>query len=332
MIRVYVELSGEAPALARGEAIAAAEAVGGRSEPDELPPLATVSVPDPSAVGALAARLGLARRCLVAVPPGESVERSAGIEGASGESAVFRRLDRGPGASDDTVRAAGRAYRDGGGRIDLEHPTRRYWLLRGAAGRDALLVEAAAVPRDESAARRMPLLPFQRPVSLPPRFARAAANLARVRAGDSLLDPFVGTGALLAEALLLGARGVGLDLDPAMIRGALRNLEHLGVVADRLVEGDAGRVDLGPDPATFDALVTDPPYGRASSSGGEPPSALTDRVLRRWADHLRPGGRIVLVAPPTTPGPPSPWTLDESYSVRVHRSLTREFRVYRRPD
>ena len=176
----------------------------------------------------------------------------------------------------------------------------------------------------------MPALPFQRPVSLPPRFARAAANLARVRAGDRVVDPFVGTGALLAEAGLLGGRLFGIDLDPTMVRGALRNLAHLGRHAEELVVGDAGSIEFADPGVRFDALVTDPPYGRASSTGGEGAAAVLARVLPRWADRVRPGGRVVVIVPGPIAPPGPEWTSVVRASVRVHRSLTREFRVFER--
>jgi len=335
MIEAYVEPSGESPDLARAEAIAAAEAVGGAGvsgvPPGTPGPLVAVHVPDLRALGELAARLALARRCLVEVRPGEPMDRRLRAEGADGASASFRRLGRSPGTSDDSVRAAGRSYRDGGGRIDLERPDRRYWLLSGDAGaEDRLLREVATVDRADTAARRMPLLPFQRPVSLPPRLARAAANLARIRAGDRVVDPFVGTGALLAEAALLGARSYGIDRDSEMVRGALRNFAHLKVDAAALVEGDAGAVDFEPGPPEFDALLTDPPYGRSSSTGGEDAEAVAARILPRWADRLRRGGRAVIVTPQGSAPLPEPWVVRTAVPVRVHRSLTREFRVYER--
>jgi len=330
VIPAYVELSGEAPELARAEAISAVEALGGRGGASDLDPLVAVEVPDRASLGRLAGRLALARRCLVVVGPEGPLASALAAEGSAGASAVFRRLGRSPGAADASVLTAGRLYRSAGGAIDLERPARRYWLAPRPDRDDALLLEVAAVDRAESATRRMPLLPFQRPVSLPPRLARAAANLARLRPGDRVVDPFLGTGALLAEAALLGARAYGLDRDPAMIRGALRNFAHLGVDAARIVEGDSGVVDFDEPGLRFDAVLTDPPYGRSSSTGGEDPSAIVERVLPRWGERVRAGGRLVVVTPSGAPPLPAPWEIRIAVPVRVHRSLTREFRAYER--
>ncbi len=334
MITCYVEPSGESPRLARAEVAAAAEALGGGLAPHPLTlsPLIAVLVPDVPSIRALSARIALAHRCLRAVRPGQDAEAAAALEGEDGRSAVFRRIGRSEGSSDAVVRAAGKAYRAGGGAIDLETPERRYWLATTETGEVRLLDEVAPVNRQESARRAMPHLPFQRPVSLAPRLARAAANLARVRPGDRVVDPFVGTGALLAEAGLLGASVYGIDRDSTMVRGALANFAHFGVEAAELLEGDAGEVDFADPGLRFSSVLTDPPYGRASKAGREGAPAVWHRVVPRWADRVETGGRVVAVVPTGFEPLGEPWTPTLAVPVPVHRSLTREFRVYERAD
>jgi len=328
MIRAFVEPSGEAPSLAATEVESVAAALGGRILPEEVPGLVGVELADLPSVDRLAGRLGLARRCLVAIGGSGRLEETLRSEGRSGARAVFRRLGGSGGGADAGVLDAGRIYRAVGGRIDLEAPERRYWLSRVPGVEERIFLEVAAVDRAGPSARRMPHLPFQRPVSLPPRLARAAANLTRIVPGDRVVDPFLGTGALLAEAALVGARVYGIDRDPEMVRGAVRNFAHLGTEAVRLVVGDAGEVDLREPGPRFDAVLTDPPYGRSSSTGGESADRLVARVLPRWGERVRPGGRIVAVVPSGAPPIDGPWTLERSVLLRVHRSLTREFRVY----
>ena len=332
MTLVFVELSGENRSLATAEAISAAESLGGRAASDAVAVEGLVPVEVPPGVSAtqLSGRLALARRALSWVGSGPAIADRARREGASGASASFRSLGRPSAGGGPEVRSLGQAYHDGGGRIDLERPARRFWLAHTRDGGSALFEERGAVDRSGTRSRRMPLLPFQRPVSLPPALARAAANLGRIRPGDRVLDPFVGTGALLAEAGLLGARVYGIDRDADMIRGALRNLEHLKVTPESLRVGDAGEVDFEPSGLCFDAILTDPPYGRSSTTGGEGPDRLVERVLTRWSERLAPGGRISVVlrsgAPEFLPG----WKTRLAGSVRAHRSLTRDFRVYER--
>ena len=333
MILGFVEVSHESPELATAEAVCGAEAVGGSGVPGGLPipGLVAVEVPERAALFALAGRLALARRCLVDVATPDTPEASARTEGRAGGSAAFRRLGSpSSGEADSVVLRCGRAFKEGGGTIDLERPERRFWIARTAHGSDRLLEEVAAVDRRAPSRRRMPLLPFRRPVSLPPRLARVAANLARVTPSDSVLDPFLGTGALLSEAGLLGARLYGIDRDAAMVRGALQNLAYLGTAAEELVAGDARTVDFLDPQRRFSAILTDPPYGRSATTGGEAASELTTEVLERWSSRLGPSGRVVVIVPAGGPPLDLPGTLRYRIPVRVHRSLTREFRLYER--
>lgn len=331
MRRVFVELSGEAPELAHAEAVAAAETLGGRAVPGPSPDpsLVGVELPDPN-LGLLSARLALARRCLVEVEGGTFGSLSDGAPRPRGASAAFRRLGRpSSGRGDPAIRAAAEAWKAAGGRVDLDAPEHRFWVAGGNEEPPGLMEELLGLDRRRIAERRISHLPFRRPIGLAPRLARAAANLAHVATGARVLDPFLGTGALLAEAALLGGRATGIDREAAMVQGALRNFAHLGVTAERLVVGDASEVEFLGSAGPFDSLLTDPPYGRASSTGGQAAATLLGRVLPRWAARVRPSGYLVVVVPGGPDPVARPWRRALSVPVRVHRSLTREFRVYR---
>jgi SAM-dependent methyltransferase len=326
---VYVELSGESHPLARAEAEAATVTLGG----DAVGPvegaesLFEVRLPRTSAP-ALAGRLALAHRCLLPVlgtPEGLPAPDS---ESATAAFRPFRRPSG--GARDAEILRAVHRWKELGGEIDLEAPRHRFWLLARPNRPSLWLEESAPVDRRATSRRRISALPFRRPVGLDPRLALAAANLTRVPPGGQIVDPFVGTGALLAEAALLGARVVGIDRDPTMIRGALRNFAHLGVEAHAMVAGDSGEVEFPGSLGPFDALLSDLPYGRASGTGGEEAVSLARRVLPRWAERVREGGRVVLVLPGGDDPVDRPWRRVLTVPVRVHRSLTREFRVYER--
>ncbi|MCI4329039.1 MAG: RsmD family RNA methyltransferase [Thermoplasmata archaeon] len=337
MTGLWVELSLENLPLARAELGGAVAALGGRVVGSEgmppMPGLVEVELSHPADGARLARRLALARRCLSpwTETAGAELRDRLRREGSRGESAAFRPLGgRGRSSAGSELLELAAAWGSGGGRIDLDHPQRRFLVEPRDGGGAWVAEEVAAIDRAASQGRRMPTLPFRRPVSLPPRLAQAAANLARIRPGDRVVDPFVGTGALILEAGLLGARVSGVDRDATMVRGALRNLAHFGLEAERLVVGDAG-IAFGPPGSTgWDAILTDPPYGRASGSGGELPETLLRRTLPAWASHVRPGGRVVVVVPGGPEPLTAPWTRVESIPDRVHRSLTREFRVYTR--
>ena len=81
---------------------------------------------------------------------------------------------------------------------------------------------------DSSIERRATQRPFFKPVSLEPRLARLAVNLAcgPLTAG-ACLDPMTGTGGFTIEAILSGRSAIGIDLDEEMIQGAKRILNGL---------------------------------------------------------------------------------------------------------
>ncbi len=336
VIELGVEVSGINPELGSAEACAVAQGLGGELAERlsrEGPALIHFAFRDEPTARSAAERLALARRCLL-------LWRESGLdelqvrffeEGKRGQSAAFRRFGSSQGSLDSaSIVELGSAYRAGGGSIDLNHPQRRFWLFY-EGNRVVGASEEVARPDHGSLRRRaMPHLPFQRPISLPVPLARATVNLAGISPGARVADPFVGTGALLCEAALVGAKVTGVDRDARMVRGANQNLSHLGRTAEELIAGDAEDVARRWTKPRFDAVVTDPPYGRASSTGKEPPDDLLARVLPAWAKLVVPKGRIVLVVPGGPDALSYPWTRTISVPQRVHRSLTREFRVYQR--
>ncbi len=285
--------------------------------------------------GTLAARLALGHRVLEPLGPAAGpAEAVASVEHDAseipGRGARFDWLGTPPKDAEALRDRLVAGYRSAGGRLRLTRPEVEFLLLFHA-GRLSVARRLADVDRRSFSARRMPKLPFQRPVSLPPRLARAAVNLSRVRPGELVVDPFVGTGAMLLEAALLGARVVGVDRDPRMVQGALRNFAAFDRSPESLSAEDGESAAARFRPGSVDALVTDPPYGRASSTRGEAADSLAARVLSAWAPTLRPDGRIVAVVPAGSADPlGTPWVRAIAIPHRVHRSLTREFRVYQR--
>ncbi len=62
---------------------------------------------------------------------------------------------------------------------------------------------------------------------LPPKLTQILLNLSQVKPGQTILDPFCGSGTVLQEALLAGINAIGTDLNPKIIKDAEENLTWL---------------------------------------------------------------------------------------------------------
>lgn len=102
---------------------------------------------------------------------------------------------------------------------------------------------------------------------LPPKLAQILLNLARVKTGDTVLDPFCGNGTILQEALLLGAgQVIGRDLNPQAVTKTQQNLNWLKDQLPFTGQWSVYQHDaLLPDPKLkmngIDAVVTEPWLG-----------------------------------------------------------------------
>lgn len=134
--------------------------------------------------------------------------------------------------------------------------------------------------------------PFKRSIALRPEVARALVNLAHLREGEVVLDPFAGTGTVLTEAWLMGIRGVGVEIDPVIARGLRENIAYYGANAIP-VYGDSSKTSL----TNFDGVATDPPYGRGASTRGLGARAVYEFFLRFLAEYLPHGRFASFLAP-----------------------------------
>ncbi len=205
--------------------------------------------------------------------------------------------------------------------VDLERPETVVKVI--VTGGDCFLLKQLYECERSFAERHPAERPFFHPSSVHSKMARVLVNLAGVEEGDRVLDPFCGAGGILLEAASVGAQAFGVDADPKMAEGARKNLAYFnfpGEIQDGLAQETAKLFKF-----KFDAVVTDPPYGKNSSvkAGG-----LDNIVLAQIGERLKGGGRLVLTADRRR---------DEMleghfdvlfhYSLRVHKSLTREIYV-----
>jgi RNase H-fold protein (predicted Holliday junction resolvase)/SAM-dependent methyltransferase len=139
---------------------------------------------------------------------------------------------------------------------------------------------------------------------LPPKLAQILLSLSQVKPGQTVLDPFCGSGTVLQEAYLQNINSIGTDLNPKIIEDAQANLTWLashpslkkaipelnpeessvlGGTAPPLIQEKAG-VRLYPADATshtwpehFDAVVCETYLGTPLSS--EPPEAKLNSII-----------------------------------------------------
>ena len=340
-VPIWVELSGENLALAELELSACDEVLDPLSTPPRLLPWGngrfrevTFSRAGPTAL--LASRLAFAHRVLRPVAEGslDTLVDAMVLEGGSGASGRVRVAPGAPPSLAPRVPGLlGHAFLQGGGRVDLDAPDRDFLALVSPTPSDPVGATEAGlaellgeVPRSEVELRRSKHRPFRKPVTLPPRLARAMVNLARAPLGGTVLDPFCGTGAILLEAAHLGYRVTGADVDAEMVRGTLQNLSAEGLAPERVVQRRVSELPDHLEGVPFDAAVFDPPYGRASTTGGEGSSEVLRQALDATPRLVRPGGRVVLLVSDPEAVPAQLQGLRREtllLAERVHRSLTR---------
>ena len=169
---------------------------------------------------------------------------------------------------------------------------------------------------------------FFSPISLHPKFARAMINLARLKPGMKVLDPFCGTGGILIEAAYCGISVHGSDISKKMVEGSRKNLESFELPYSDLHVCDIE--DCGENFGKMDGIVTDPPYGRSSSTSGQELKKLYGRTFITFAKLLKTKGFLVIMLPDEDfiKLGEEFLQLKEHYSVFVHKSLTRHICIY----
>jgi SAM-dependent methyltransferase len=133
-------------------------------------------------------------------------------------------------------------------------------------------------------------------VNTPMEVVERMLVIGEVKAGDRVIDLGSGDGRIVIEAAKRGARGLGVDLDPTLVKLATANAAKAGVAERARFEvRDIFETDLSP--ATVVTMYLLPEFN----------ARLLERFLR-----LKPGTRIV-----SHDGGIGDWPPDETWQLRT---------------
>jgi SAM-dependent methyltransferase len=133
-------------------------------------------------------------------------------------------------------------------------------------------------------------------VNTPVEIVERMMRMAEVRAGDFVIDLGSGDGRIVIEAAKRGARGLGVDLDPSLVKLATQNAREAGMgERARFEVRDIFETDLSP--ASVVTMYLLPDFNKK----------LLPRLLA-----LKPGTRIV-----SHDGSIGDWPADETLEMRT---------------
>jgi tRNA G10 N-methylase Trm11 len=169
----------------------------------------------------------------------------------------------------------------------------------------------AWVPDSMSMRQRGTRRPKPHPdIALSPRLARTLVNIAGLKPGQTVLDPFCGSGTILIEAYGKSLRCLGLDSRASRVQEARENIRwSVGGVDARgfdIRKGDARELPRVLRGTKVDAIVTEPlllprldarPKTATARALVEESAEVYNDALASMAESIHSEGRIVMVVP-----------------------------------
>lgn len=160
---------------------------------------------------------------------------------------------------------------------------------------------------------------YQRPARdehsgmIPPKVAQSMINMSgAIKPLEYILDPFCGSGTLLQEAILLGYRAVGSDLDQIAIENSEKNLEwfrnryRMAPNRYKLFRAHAAEISGHLPNYKINAVVSEgtlgPMYGKLPKkpemqTNFKNLAKLYEQVFKEFKKFLPEGARVVLCLP-----------------------------------
>ncbi len=119
------------------------------------------------------------------------------------------------------------------------------------------------------------------------KLTRLMINLIGMKKGETVCDPFCGTGTTLLEAESMGIHAIGLDFDEKMCKIAKENLKVNKYHSEVIKSEFQGLSKLS---GKFDGIVTDLPYGTASKTTEKP-----QEILKKFFVSLPKKKRVAIM-------------------------------------
>jgi tRNA (guanine10-N2)-dimethyltransferase len=227
--------------------------------------------------------------------------------------------------------------------VNVKYPDFEIVLYHNGEHELYLVKKIADIPRSAFETRKPQNRPYFAPVSLHPRLARCIINLAGLTDGGVILDPFCGTGGLLLEAGLMDFTTIGADINERMTNGTKTNLNNWHINNYTILQSDISKLperlktvskarskNNNTAPTLLpDAIVTEPPYGRASTTAGRTVESVLKDSFNVFFEILPSAGRLVI----SLPGAELPnnvtnkFEILDKYTVHIHKSLTKSIYV-----
>ena len=209
--------------------------------------------------------------------------------------------------------------------VDLEHPDHEIYAI--ITNYHIFIGQRLySLNRNNFEKRKAQFRSFFSPISLHPKLARGLVNISQVIPENKVLDPFCGTGGFLIEAGLIGCTLYGSDIESQMVKGTMKNLSQYNISPKQLFTSDIGDISNTID-EEIDAVITDAPYGKSTTTKNEDLEELYKRAFESIATVLKPKGHIVMGLPDKSFESllQHYFTINHVIIVPVHRSLTRYF-------
>lgn len=146
------------------------------------------------------------------------------------------------------------------------------------------------------------------------KLTRAMINLAGLKSGEIVCDPFCGTGTTLLEAEAMGIHAIGMDFDEKMCSIAKENIK-INKFKSKIFNTDFQ--EMLKITEKYDGIVTDLPYGLNSKITEKP-----EEILKRFVSVL-PKRKKIAVMYKKEFGNNLKLKGLKKYQIYRHKSLTR---------